>query len=79
MGEFEFKETYHKDAGPVVRWIATKLLGLFHTLEKPLYDYALMYEAVWEDEEDDFATPQNQMMIPGADWHEAWGEDEDYA
>jgi hypothetical protein len=74
----EFKETYEKDAGPIVRWIATKVLNLIHKIERPLYDYALMYEAVWEDEEDDFTVPHNQMMIPGADWHEALGDDEDY-
>lgn len=76
----EFKKTYEKDAGPIVRWIATGILALLSKIEKPLYDYAIMYEVFFddEDEEDDFATPHNQMLIPGMDWHEEWGEDEDY-
>jgi hypothetical protein len=59
-------ELYHeKDAGPIVRWLATKLLAILHTVEKPLYDYADMYTAVWDDYEDesDLAEPHNQMGI----------------
>jgi hypothetical protein len=76
MGEFEFKETYHKDAGPIVRWVATKILGLIHKFERPLYDYALMYEATWDEDEEDFyneeikidlADAPNQMVL---DWDE---------
>jgi hypothetical protein len=60
----EFKLHHEKDAGPVVRWIATKLLGIMHTIEKPLYDYADMYTAVWDDYEDDnLSVPHNQMGI----------------
>lgn len=51
---FDFKPTYEKDAGPIVRWIATKILDLLHKIERPLYDYALMYEAVWEDDEEEY-------------------------
>ena len=49
----EFKETYEKDAGPIVRWLATKLLGMLHKIEEPLYDYALMYEATFDEEPED--------------------------
>jgi hypothetical protein len=60
----EFELHHEKDAGPVVRWIATKLLGIMHTIEKPLYDYADMYTAVWDDYEDDsLSVPHNQMGI----------------
>jgi hypothetical protein len=57
-----FEKTYDKDAGPIVRWLATKLLSIMHTIEKPLYDYADMYTAVWDDYEDDeLSVPHNQM------------------
>jgi len=60
----EFKLYHEKDAGPVVRWFATKILGILHTIEKPLYNYADMYTAVWDDyEEDELSTPHNQMGI----------------
>lgn len=72
MGEFDFKPTYEKDAGPIVRWIATKVLDLLHKIERPLYDYALMYEAVWEEDEEDFVTPHNQMAL---DWDEELGDE----
>jgi len=59
-------EIYHeKDAGPIVRWFATKLLAILHTVEKPLYNYADMYTAVWDDYEDEsnLSEPHNQMGI----------------
>lgn len=61
----EFKLYHEKDAGPVVRWLATKLLGIMHKIEKPLYDYADMYTAVWDDYEDkdNLSVPHNQMGI----------------
>ena len=60
----EFKLYHEKDAGPVVRWLATKILGILHTIEKPLYNYADMYTAVWDDYEDDeLSVPHNQMGI----------------
>jgi len=60
----EFKLYHEKDAGPVVRWLATKMLKLLHTVEKPLYDYADMYTAVWDDYEDDnLSVPHNQMGL----------------
>ncbi|CAB5221922.1 hypothetical protein UFOVP359_136 [uncultured Caudovirales phage] len=61
----EFELHHEKDAGPVVRWIATKLLSFMHKIEKPLYDYADMYTAVWDDyeDEDTLAVPHNQMGI----------------
>jgi hypothetical protein len=35
-----------------------------HKIEKPLYDYADMYTAVWDDyEEDELPVPHNQMGI----------------
>ena len=61
----EFELYHEKDAGPVVRWIATKLLSIMHKIEKPLYDYADMYTAIWDDYEDEdaLAVPHNQMGI----------------
>ena len=60
----EFELHHEKDAGPVVRWIATKILSILHTIEKPLYNYADMYTAVWDDYEDDeLSVPYNQMGI----------------
>ena len=61
----EFELYHEKDAGPVVRWIATKLLSIMHKIEKPLYDYADMYTAVWDEyeDEDNLAVPHNQMGI----------------
>jgi hypothetical protein len=60
----EFELHHEKDAGPVVRWLATKLLSFMHKIEKPLYDYADMYTAVWDDyEEDELPVPHNQMGI----------------
>ena len=61
----EFKLYHEKDAGPVVRWLATKLLGIMHKIEKPLYDYADMYTAVWDDyeNEDNLSVPHNQMGL----------------
>lgn len=49
------EKTYEKDAGPVVRWMATALLSFLHLIERPLYDYAEMYEVIdFEDDEDDY-------------------------
>jgi hypothetical protein len=61
----EFKLYHEKDAGPVVRWLATKILGILHTIEKPLYNYADMYTAIWDDyeDEDSLSVPHNQMGI----------------
>ena len=61
----EFEIHHEKDAGPVVRWFANKLLNILHTIEKPLYDYADMYTAVWDDYEEDvdLYTPHNQMGL----------------
>ena len=49
----KFKKTYEKDAGPIVRWIATALLSFLHLIERPLYDYAEMYEVIDFGDEDD--------------------------
>jgi hypothetical protein len=61
----EFELHHEKDAGPVVRWLATKILGIMHKIEKPLYDYADMYTAVWDDYEDEnnLSVPHNQMGL----------------
>lgn len=61
----EFELHHEKDAGTVVRWLATKLLSIMHKIEKPLYDYADMYTAVWDDyeDEDSLSVPHNQMGI----------------
>jgi hypothetical protein len=63
----EFELHHEKDAGPVVRWLANKMLNLLHKVEKPLYDYADMYTAIWDDYEDccdeELSVPHNQMGI----------------
>jgi hypothetical protein len=60
----EFELHHEKDAGPIVRWLATKMLNILHKIEKPLYDYADMYTAVWDDyEPDELSVPHNQMGI----------------
>jgi hypothetical protein len=60
----EFELHHEKDAGPIVRWLATKMLNILHKVEKPLYNYADMYTAVWDDyEEDDLFIPHNQMGL----------------
>lgn len=48
-----FEKTYHKDAGPIVRWVATALLAILSKIERPLYDYAVMYEVFFDDEDED--------------------------
>jgi hypothetical protein len=60
----EFELHHEKDAGPLVRWFANKMLSLLHKVEKPLYDYADMYTAVWDDYDEDYlSTPHNQMGV----------------
>jgi len=60
----EFELHHEKDAGPIVRWFANKMLNILHKVEKPLYDYADMYTAIWDDyEEDDLFIPHNQMGL----------------
>lgn len=51
----KFKKTYEKDAGRVVRWLATLILSLIHKIERPLYDYAELWEVsdFDNDEEDE--------------------------
>lgn len=49
----EFKETWEKDKGPVVRWLATTILDIMHKIESPLYPYARMWEAVFDEEDQD--------------------------
>lgn len=76
MENFEFKETYQKDAGPVVRWMATKILNLLNKIEKPLYDYAWMYEATWDEDEEEFISDERNIELADApnqmvlDWEE---------
>lgn len=68
-----FEKTYEKDAGPVVRWIATALLSFLHLIERPLYDYAEMYEVIdFEDDEDNLNAKFTESF--GDDW----GNDDDY-
>lgn len=51
----KLEKTYEKDAGPVVRWIATALLSLLHKIERPLYDYAELWEVIdFEDDDEEF-------------------------
>lgn len=57
-------ELYHeKDAGPIVRWLSTKILDLFSAIEMRLYPYADMYTAVWEDEEEDENPIDDDQMV----------------
>ena len=49
----EFKPTYEKDAGPIIRWVATFILNIFHKIESPLYKYATMYEVIFDDEDEE--------------------------
>lgn len=49
----EFKETWEKDRGPIVRWIATKVLDIMHKIEQPFYPYAKMWEVEFDEEEND--------------------------
>ena len=60
----EFKVEHEVDKGPVVRWIANKVMSLSGSLARFAHPYADMYTAVWDDYEDDdtsLATPHNQM------------------
>lgn len=72
----KFVKTYEKDAGPVVRWIATALLSFLHLIERPLYDYAEMYEVVDMDGDEDevYDTKAKYTESFGKDW----GDDDDY-
>ena len=72
----KFVKTYEKDAGPVVRWIATKLLAIIGFIERPLYNYAEMYEVVDMDGDEDevYDTRAKYTESFGKDW----GEDDDY-
>ena len=60
----EFKVEHEVDKGPVVRWIANKVMSLSGKMARFAHPYADMYTAVWDDYEDDdtsLATPHNQM------------------
>jgi len=76
MENFEFRPTYEKDAGPLVRWFATKILDLLNKIERPLYEYAWMYEATWDEDEEDFVSYEKEIDLTDApnqmvlDWDE---------
>lgn len=60
----EFKVEHEVDKGPVVRWIANKVMSLSGKMARFAHPYADMYTAVWDDYEDDdtsLSTPHNQM------------------
>lgn len=62
----EFKVEHEVDKGPVVRWIANKVMSLSGKMARFAHPYADMYTAVWDDYEDDdtsLATPHNQMGL----------------
>lgn len=61
----DFKLEREVDKGPIVRWIANKVMGLSGSLAKFAHPYADMYTAVWDDYEDDndLSVPHNQMGI----------------
>ena len=59
--DFELK--HDVDKGPIVRWIANRLMDASSWLARTSSPYADMYTAVWDDEEDDLFTPHNQMGL----------------
>ena len=62
----EFKVEHEVDKGPVVRWVANKVMSLSGKMARFAHPYADMYTAVWDDYEDDdtsLATPHNQMGL----------------
>lgn len=60
----EFKLQHEVDKGPIVRWIANRLMDVSSWLARASTPYADMYTAVWDDyEEDDLSVPHNQMGI----------------
>jgi len=60
---FELK--HDVDKGPIVRWMANRLMDISSWLARTSSPYADMYTAVWDDYEDesDLAEPYNQMGI----------------
>lgn len=61
----EFKVEHEVDKGPVVRWVANKLMNLSGRMAKIAHPYADMYTAVWDDyeDEDTLSVPHNQMGL----------------
>ena len=63
---FELKNDV--DKGPIVRWMANRLMDISSWLARTSSPYADMYTAVWDDyedddEESDLFTPHNQMGL----------------
>ena len=61
----EFKVEHELDKGPIVRWVANRLMDISSWLARTSSPYADMYTAVWDDYEDDndLSVPHNQMGI----------------
>jgi hypothetical protein len=61
----DFKLEREVDKGPIVRWIANKVMSLSGSLAKLAHPYADMYTAVWDDyeDEDNLSVPHNQMGL----------------
>ena len=49
----EFKPVRAKDGGPVINWLADRLMGVSSALMKIAMPYALMYEATLDEDSDD--------------------------
>lgn len=54
-----------KDGGPVVNWLADRLMDLSSLLMKVAMPYALMYEVVSLHEDDDDEADQGQSCAEG--------------
>ena len=54
----EFKPVREKDGGPVINWLADRLMSIASLLMKIALPYATMYEATF-DEDDEQTDPGN--------------------
>ena len=61
----DFKLEREVDKGPIVRWIANRLMNLSGRMARMAHPYADMYTAVWDDyeDEDNLSVPHNQMGL----------------
>jgi hypothetical protein len=60
----EFKVEHELDKGPIVRWVANRLMDISSWLARTSSPYADMYTAVWDDYDDEeLSVPHNQMGI----------------
>ena len=60
----EFKVEHELDKGPIVRWVANRLMDISSWLARTSSPYADMYTAVWDDYDDEeLSVPHNQMGL----------------